>query len=83
MVVVEGLAPADRESDPVDRQGVTGPDLLEIPMRRPAVSHVVLGVDLEKADPRRGPEDLRAVLRLQTQSGPRRKPRTDVPYVKM
>jgi hypothetical protein len=65
MLGIERTAPADREPDPVQREGIALADGGEVVMRRPSLAHIVLGVDLEPADVGRAFEDVPIVLRLE------------------
>lgn len=50
VIPIERPIGADRQADAVQRERITVTDLREIAVRRAARSHVVLGVNLEKAD---------------------------------
>ncbi len=50
MLGIKRAAAPNREPDAVERQGIALADGAEIMVGRPAVAHVVLGVDLEPAD---------------------------------
>ena len=54
----------------MNRQRIVGADLLQQPMRRPAVAHEVLGMDLEEVDTPRPTEN---VLDTRRHPGHRRK----------
>lgn len=70
MVRVERPVGADREADPVDRQRIAGADGGQVPVRRPAGTHVVLGMDLEEADVGLRVENLVVVLGLEADARP-------------
>ena len=69
VVAVERPRRADRQPDPMQRQRIAGADRLQPAMRRPAVAHVGLGVDLEEADLARAGEDRREMLGLEADAG--------------
>ena len=50
----------------MDGQGEACPDLFQVAQVGPAGDHIVLGVHLEEVQGDAGPEDLRDILRLQT-----------------
>ena len=69
MVAVERPRRTDRQPDPVQRQRIAGADRLQPAMRRPAVAHVSLGVDLEKADLARAGDNRLEMLGLEADAG--------------
>src|SRR5262245_15684216 len=69
MLAVEGAGSADRQPDAMQRDGITFADGAEVMVRRPALTHVVLGMNLEPADIWRGVEDRAVMLGLESGAG--------------
>src|SRR5262245_23562662 len=69
MLVVEGAAPADRQPDAMQRDGIAFAHGSEIVVWRPALAHVVLGMNLEPANVGRGVEDRAIMFGLEPGAG--------------
>ena len=65
MGAVEGSRSADREANTVQRKRIAFADRLEIAVGRPALAHVVLGMDFEEADIGLRLDDVPVVLGLE------------------
>jgi len=72
MAPVETIGTAERQPDAVDRERKAVADALEHAMRRAAIAHEVLGVDLEPGGLGRAVEDGAPVLGLEPDPGARR-----------
>jgi len=70
--LVERLFAADGKADAVERQRVPLPDCFKLAMRHSARTHVVFGMNFEKADIRTCIQDILNVVRLQPRAGTRR-----------
>ena len=71
MVAVERLHRADRQSDAMDRQGVTLAQGAELGVRRTASTHIVFRMNLEEADRLRRANDVVEMRRLEADAGAR------------
>ena len=54
MVAIQPPRAADRQADPVDRKRIVLPQRRQLPMRRTARAHVILGVDFKETQRRAG-----------------------------
>jgi hypothetical protein len=69
MLAVERPGAPDRQPDAMQRDGIAFADCAEIVVRRPALAHVVLGMNLEPADVGGGVEDCTVMLGLEPGAG--------------
>src|SRR5690606_32323312 len=73
MVGVQSPRPANGQANPVDREWMIRPYRSKLRVGQPTRTHVILGMHLDKADPRRTGTDRAEMLRFEAHSGQRRK----------
>src|SRR5690242_15624962 len=71
MHAVEGRGTAYGQTHSMDRQRVVSSNTLEQVMRGTTITHVVLGVNLEKVDATGGRQNVFSMFGLETNTGPR------------
>jgi hypothetical protein len=71
MLAVEGRDAAYGQTHSMDRQRVVSSNTLEQVMRGTAITHVVLGVNLEKVDATGAHQNVLSMFGLEANTGPR------------
>jgi len=71
MLAVEGRGTAYGQTHSVDRQRIVSSNTLEQVMWRATITHVVLGVNLEKVDATGAHQNVLSMFGLEANTGPR------------